>query len=170
MNSLEPPIHSLPTQKDERTGDVNWNPVWRDWFIRLANSVVIPSQPTGVATTAGVQGPPGPRGPVGPPGFDKTQSLNFANPLNWNATVGKLAFVTLTGNTTLNLPTNRQAGTYVLVAVQDAVGGRVLSWAAGYKWPGGTAPTLVTTANAVNIITFVSDGTSMYGVGQADFK
>jgi hypothetical protein len=78
--------------------------------------------------------------------------------------------VTLTGNATLANPTNMvNGGTYVLIIKQDATGSRTLAYGADYKWPVGTAPTLTTTANAVDIETFVSDGTYMYGVAQLKF-
>ncbi len=44
-----------------------------------------------------------------------------------------------------------------------------MNWDLNYKWAGASAPVLSTTANAVDIFSFVSDGTYMYGVGQLDF-
>jgi hypothetical protein len=35
-----------------------------------------------------------------------------------------------------------------------------------FKWAGGTAPTLTTTASAKDVFTFVSDGTNMNNVAQ----
>ena len=40
---------------------------------------------------------------------------------------------------------------------------KTLAWSTGYKWPGNTAPTMTATASAVDIFTFTSDGTYMYG-------
>ena len=40
---------------------------------------------------------------------------------------------------------------------------KTLAWSTGYKWPGNTAPTMTVTASAVDIFTFTSDGTYMYG-------
>ena len=40
---------------------------------------------------------------------------------------------------------------------------KTLAWSTGYKWPGNTAPTMTSTASAVDIFTFTSDGTYMYG-------
>lgn len=91
--------------------------------------------------------------------------------IDWNVNTQQTAKVTLGGNRTMNAPTNLKAGgTYILRVIQDGTGGRTITWNAVFKWPGGTAPTLTTTANAIDIITFVSDGTNMNGVAQTDFK
>ena len=55
--------------------------------------------------------------------------------------------VTLGGNRTLAL-TNPTVGQSVMLrAIQDATGSRTLTYPASIKWPGGTAPTLTTTAS-----------------------
>ncbi|MDE2233454.1 MAG: hypothetical protein KGJ90_05085 [Patescibacteria group bacterium] len=90
--------------------------------------------------------------------------------INWNLNTQQAAKVTLGGNRTLANPTNMQAGgTYTLIIVQDGTGSRTLAYGANYKWPAGTAPVLSTTAGAIDIITFVSDGTNMYGAIQKGF-
>ena len=63
----------------------------------------------------------------------------------------------------------KDGATYVLTVKQDATGSRTLAYGTAYKWPGGTAPTLSTGANDVDIMTFVSDGSSVFGVIQKDF-
>lgn len=90
------------------------------------------------------------------------QSLTDAVTITWDANVGEVATVTLAGNRTLALPTNLKVGTYIIKVTQDATGSRTLAYAAGYKWSGG-APVLTTTASAIDIITFYSDGTSLFG-------
>jgi hypothetical protein len=72
--------------------------------------------------------------------------------------------VTLAGNRTLAL-TNPLVGQSVLVRViQDGTGSRTLSYPASVKWPGGTAPTLTTTANASDWLGFkcIDAGTPVY--------
>jgi hypothetical protein len=70
----------------------------------------------------------------------------------------------------LSNPSNLQAGaSYTLIVKQDATGSRTLAYGTSYKWPGGTAPTLSTAANAIDVLTFISDGTNMYGVAQKGF-
>ena len=63
--------------------------------------------------------------------------------------------VTLGGNRTLANPTNMTVGqSGVIYITQDATGGRTLSYGTYYKFPSGTAPTLTTTANAVDALFF----------------
>ena len=102
--------------------------------------------------------------------FNATTLTDAAN-ISWDASVNQVASVTLAGNRTLDNPTNLKNGaTYILTIKQDATGSRTLAYGTAYKFPGSTAPTLTTAANAVDIITFVSDGTNMNGVFQGDFK
>lgn len=83
----------------------------------------------------------------------------------WNLEDAQTATVELGGNRTLSNPTNMQAGaTYILRVVQDSTGSRTLAYGANYAWPGGTAPTLSTAAGATDILSFYSDGSTMYGV------
>jgi hypothetical protein len=64
--------------------------------------------------------------------------------------------VTLGGNRTLANPTNIVAGqTGSIFVVQDATGGRTLSFGSYFKFPAGTAPTLSTGANAVDRIDYI---------------
>ena len=98
-------------------------------------------------------------------------NLTDAPSIVWDVEDKQSTAVTLTANRALANPTNQiDKGTYILRVVQDGTGSRTLSFGANYKWPGGTAPTLTTTAGAVDIISFVSDGTDMYGVFQGDFS
>lgn len=63
--------------------------------------------------------------------------------------------VTLAGNRTLANPTNITAGqSGVIVITQDATGSRTLAYGSFYKFAGGTAPTLTTTANAVDVLAY----------------
>ena len=91
-------------------------------------------------------------------------TLTDAMNISWNLDSAQFTSVTLAGNRTLNDPTNmRNGGSYLLIVKQDAMGSRTLAYGSAYKWPGGNVPVLTTTANAIDILTFVSDGTSMYG-------
>ncbi|MNF80840.1 hypothetical protein D3C84_630930 [compost metagenome] len=67
--------------------------------------------------------------------------------------------IALTGNTTINVPANGRFHTgleMVFILKQDATGGRVVSFASGYK----TNWTPDTTANKTNVIKFKYDGTN----------
>lgn len=64
--------------------------------------------------------------------------------------------VTLAGNRTLANPTNLVAGqSGAIFITQDASGSRTLTYGAYWKFAGGTAPTLTTTANAVDMLVYV---------------
>lgn len=102
--------------------------------------------------------------------FFSTQTLVDAATINWDVRAGVVAKVTLGGNRTLVAPTGlADGGTYILRVIQDGTGSRTLSYNAVFKWSRAVPPTLTTTANGIDIITFVSDGTYMYGVPQLAF-
>ena len=64
--------------------------------------------------------------------------------------------VTLAGNRTLGDPSNVTAGqSGVIVVTQDGTGSRTLAYAGTkYKFAGGAAPTLTTTAAAVDVLAY----------------
>jgi len=65
--------------------------------------------------------------------------------------------LTLGGNRTMDF-TNAQPGQhFTLILKQDATGSRTVTWDAVNDWAGATAPTLTTTANAVDVLSFVVD-------------
>jgi hypothetical protein len=103
--------------------------------------------------------------------FNMTTLTDGAN-ISWDLSSNQVATVTLGGNRTLDNPSNQVAGcTYILIVKQDGTGSRTLNTSASnYKFPGGTEPTLSTAASAVDILTFVSDGSSMFGVAQLNFS
>lgn len=101
--------------------------------------------------------------------YTETSALDVAAP---DFTTGNVQTVTLTSNVSpLPNPTNIKDGaTYILIIKQDGVGSRTMTFGTSYKWEGGTAPTLSTGANAVDILTFISDGTNMYGTAALNFS
>lgn len=102
--------------------------------------------------------------------FTPRVALTDAATIAWNLETAQVAAVTLSANRALGAPTNmKSGGTYILFVIQDATGTRTLSYDAAYKFPGGNDPVLSTVANSIDIITFVSDGTSMYGAIQKAF-
>lgn len=63
--------------------------------------------------------------------------------------------VTLGGNRTLANPSNITAGqSGVIVITQDGTGSRTLAYGSYFKFAGGTAPTLTTTAAAVDVLAY----------------
>ena len=100
----------------------------------------------------------------------KSQTLTDGATVTWNASLGRIATLTLGGNRTMAAPTNLKVGHYTLTVIQDATGSRTITWNGAFKWPAQTAPTLTTTANARDILTFVSDGTLLYGTYVNDVR
>lgn len=80
--------------------------------------------------------------------------------------------VTLGGNRTLGNPTNVKAGqTGIIEIKQDATGNRTLAFGANWKFPGGTAPSLTTTANARDVLSYVAlSSTVIFATLIADVK
>jgi hypothetical protein len=76
-----------------------------------------------------------------------TITIDMANANNFSVTLG--------GNRTFGAPSNVTAGqSGVIVITQDGTGGRTASFNSAFKFPGGTAPTLTTTANAVDVLAY----------------
>lgn len=86
-----------------------------------------------------------------------------------NLASGNVVTVTLTGNVTFTFSgaTVGTACSFGLYITQDSTGNRVVTWPSSsiLKWAGGTAPTLSTAANAVDILVFetVNGGSTWYG-------
>lgn len=70
------------------------------------------------------------------------------------------------GNTTFtfsNPPSSGTAQYFTVIFIQDGTGGRTLTWPNSAKWTDGQTPVITTTANAVDVFTFVTiDGGTTY--------
>ena len=63
--------------------------------------------------------------------------------------------VTLGGSRTLGNPTNVVPGqTGFIEVIQDGTGSRTLSYGSNYRFVGGSAPTLTTTASAKDVLAY----------------
>lgn len=71
---------------------------------------------------------------------------------------GNIQSVTLGGNRTFTFANPVDGARYILIIKQDATGSRTATWPATVRWPGGTAPTLTTTASKTDYITFIYNG------------
>ena len=102
--------------------------------------------------------------PVYNSGTGTTFTLNFNN--------SNIQTITVTGNTTMNNPSNVKDGAvYTVIIKQGATTGTINSWDTNFKFEGGTAPTLTTNPYAVDIITFISDDVgNLYGLTAFDFQ
>ena len=103
--------------------------------------------------------------------FTKTQNFNattltFDATQDWDLESNQVTTLTLTGNTTFDAPTNQVDGAFYSITIkQDGTGGRTVAWNAVFDFPAGTAPTITSTASAVDELIFKSDGTNMRLVG-----
>jgi hypothetical protein len=98
-------------------------------------------------------------------------TLTDAATVTWDVNSGSIAQVTLGGSRTLGALTGALAGTvYTLIVKQDLTGSRTLAYHSSYKFAYGAAPTLTTSTGSVDIITFLYDGASAFGVAQQDFR
>ena len=90
-----------------------------------------------------------------------TIAVDLATGINFTVTLG--------GNRTLGAPTNAKPGASgVIIVKQDATGSRTLAYNTTWKFFGG-APSLSTAANAVDVISYVVETSSVIrcGIGKA---
>lgn len=101
-------------------------------------------------------------------GYSPNINLTDAATIAWNAALGQVAtFTFVSTNRTMGLPTNILDGAFYSLEVIQNAGGNTLTWASGYKWTNGSAPSLSTSAGAIDIFTFKSDGTNLYETGRS---
>jgi len=95
--------------------------------------------------------------------FTETDNGNSstADTIDWG--VSNKQKSTLTDNCTFTFTAPSGPCSLVLKLVQDGTGSRTVTWPSAVHWPSGVAPTLTTTANKVDIITFYYDGTTYFG-------
>ena len=76
---------------------------------------------------------------------------------------GTVQILTLTGNCTFTFPTATAGKSFTLLLRQDGTGSRTVTWPAAVKWPGGTAPTITSTASRQDKFIFTADSSSWFG-------
>ena len=82
-------------------------------------------------------------------------SLTDAASIAVNMALGNNFAITLAGNRTLGAPAGVTPGqTGYIYVVQDGTGSRTLSFATAYVFVSGTAPTMSTAANAVDLLVY----------------
>jgi len=87
--------------------------------------------------------------------YMQIDALTDASTIAVDMSVGNNFSVTLGGNRTLGNPTNLTAGqSGVIFITQDGTGSRTLAYSSYWDFPAATAPTLTTTANAVDVIVY----------------
>ena len=83
-----------------------------------------------------------------------------AQTIDWNN--GNKQKITLGNNITFTFTNPQGIGDFRIVLVQDATGGRTLTWPASCKFIGGSTPILSTSPNAIDIANVFYDGTTYY--------
>ena len=80
--------------------------------------------------------------------------------------------LTLSGNTNVSGGTSTMKGgsAYTMIIKQSNGGSHTITWDSTYKWEAGSPPTLSVADGSVDIITFICDGTSLYGLIAKDFQ
>lgn len=123
-------------------------------------------------TAASTAGNPIVSGGASAPTFEviAEQTITDGATITFNASNGINQKVTLGGNRTLAISNAIAGKVYLLRIIQDATGTRTVTWPATFKWAGGTAPTLTTTAAHYDIITFYYDGTNYNANYGLDYK
>lgn len=88
-------------------------------------------------------------------------TLSYAASVSPDFNLANNFYVQLTGNMTLANPTNITTGQHgAIVLQQDATGSRTIAFGSYWKFPGGTAPSLTTTANAYDVLVYYVDNSS----------
>ena len=82
-----------------------------------------------------------------------TQTINIAN--------ATIVTATLTANCTWTMPSTTAGKSFILL-LKTGNGGFTSTFT-GVKFPANTAPTITTTANNMDILTFIADGANWYG-------
>ena len=102
--------------------------------------------------------------------FGASALTDSANAYEWDLDNAQVGTITLSANSSLNAPSNQNAGgTYILIVKQNGTGGYSLTFDGVYKFANGITPAVSTDPNAIDVFTFVSDGSNMLGVAQQDF-
>jgi hypothetical protein len=99
-----------------------------------------------------------------------SQTLTDGASIAWDASLGRIATVTLGGARTLANATNLRVGTYILHVIQNTSGNSTLTFSNQYKFTANIQPSLTSNANARDMFSFVSDGTNMYGAMIPDIR
>lgn len=87
--------------------------------------------------------------------------------VDWNS--GNVQQITLSSNTTFTFANGQAGGEYKLILTQDGTGGRTVTWPANVKWSGGTAPTLTSYDNSIDVVSFTNNGSSYLGSFAANY-
>lgn len=99
--------------------------------------------------------------------FTKAQTSQMVNlgtvtgTVTLDASAGNTQRLVLGGNIAMLAPSNPMSGQNLGIhLIQDATGGRTVSWNSAFKWASGTPPTLTTAANGRDFLACTYDDVS----------
>ena len=102
-----------------------------------------------------------------------TNALVIGGTTLWNVSDGSFATLVLSQNITTLVITNMTAGMPAVLRIEQKGANIISAWTDGtnaVKWSGGTVPTITPTAGRFDIVSFISDGTYIYGSIVQDFQ
>lgn len=94
--------------------------------------------------------------------YSDINAATDAATVTFDLSLSDLQSATLGGNRTLALSNAKVGQKFQVTLTQDGTGSRTVSWWSGISWPGGTVPTLTTTAGKSDVFEFVCTGTGAY--------
>ena len=97
-------------------------------------------------------------------------TLTSGDSIAWDLSANQVARLVLSTNGTMADASNKIDGAVYILLVTQGTGSNTLAWNATYKWPGGTTPTLTTGSAKSDIFTFISNGTSLFGVASQNYQ
>ena len=90
-----------------------------------------------------------------------TGYTNTGNAVTINIASSTIITANLTANCTFTMPSNTAGKSFILFLKTGS--GNYTGTFTSVKWVGNSAPTITTTANRMDILTFTADGTNWYG-------
>ena len=132
----------------------------QDYYIALDDSAddLVIGKGSALGTTPAISVDENLKTQFGGGAVGKTSTANATGNTTLDYDANSNFVLTATGNVTLVNPTTETVGqTGIIVFIQDGTGSRTLSTGTQYEWPAGTAGTISTAANSVDVIPYVVD-------------
>lgn len=106
-------------------------------------------------------------GLVAAPTFLANGNSGTAATVNWSSATTQS--FTLTGNCTFTFSNPVLGDKLVLILTQDSTGSRTVTWPGSVLWSNDSAPSLTTTAGAVDMVGFIYNGTNYLGFSSLNY-
>ena len=89
------------------------------------------------------------------------QSLVDAASITWDISRGGVGIVTLKGNRSIGFSNASPGRRYTLIIKQDTAGNKILTFSSGFKFAGGTAPSIALGSGEVTVLEFRAETESV---------